>query len=378
MQQKTFRLTPFTDEEVPAAVQELFNHSGFLKGMETFVSKPFYNYILKAKDNIKTIDELQQRLIVPFIELVERISITNLSVSGLDGLMPNEKYLFISNHRDIVLDSAFLNVVLYRNGRKTSQIAIGDNLMAHPISELMFRLNKSFVVKRSGTMRELYHASVELSKYIQHLISYNKEAVWLAQRQGRAKDGNDETQEGLIKMLSLGAEKPLKEHFQALKIVPVAITYEYDPCAVQKTQEFLNKRANPDYKKSFREDLQYILQGIRGAKGRVHFHFGKPLNDQLEILDDGDNDKQRLNTIREMVDKTIHQNYQLHPVNYIAYDLLHESQKYQSFYTEKEWHYHNFFFNRQIRQLKTEEMEEGREYLLGIYANPVINGRKWF
>jgi hypothetical protein len=170
-------------------------------------------------------------------------------------LRRDEKYLFISNHRDIVLDSAFLNLVLFEHGFETSRIAIGDNLMKKRISELLFRINKSFVVRRGGSPRELYQHSLRLSEYIRDAITHKEDSVWIAQREGRAKDGDDRTQVGVLKMLGLSGGRNLKEHFRRLRIVPVAISYEYDPCGLLKTQEHLRKQSDPSYRKSFSVDL---------------------------------------------------------------------------------------------------------------------------
>jgi hypothetical protein len=197
--------------------------------------------------------------------------------------------------------------------------------------------------------------------------------VWIAQREGRAKDGNDRTQVGLLTMLSLSGKNDLKKHFQEVKIVPVAISYEFDPCGLLKTQEYLNIQNDPNYVKSFQKDVENMLTGIKGPKGRVHFHFGKPLEEELEVLDTLPNSKKQLEAVAAMIDQSIHLNYRLHPVNYVAYDLLHGDTTFSDKYTEQEREKLTLFFDHQIKVLKPEEQAAGRKYLLEMYANPLVN-----
>ncbi len=377
MQEKEISLDLYTDEEVQQGIQEVFQHEKFITGMKAFLPEELYQHIIKAKDNVQSIYDFQANITRPFLKTIQQISISELSVSGLENLNKEDKYLFISNHRDIVLDSAYLNLLLFENQISTSQIAIGDNLMKNRASEILFRINKSFVVKREGTPRELYAHSLELSKYIQRMISEKVDSVWIAQREGRAKDGNDRTQPGLLKMISLSGGKLLKEHFQNLNVVPVAISYEFDPTGLLKTQEFLNKKRDPDFKKSFKEDLNNMLLGIRGEKGKVHFDFGKPLNEELEVLDTAKNSKQQMEFLTNIIDRSIHINYHLNPANYVAYDWLHDSTDFVNEYSKEEKEKHTQFFQAQIDQLAENEQEEGLRYLLEMYANPVVNANQY-
>lgn len=377
MQENEISLELYTNQEVQQGIQEIFQHEKFMAGMKAFLPEELYNYISKTKDEVQSIYDFQANITRPFLKTIKQISIDELSVSGLENLNKEDKYLFISNHRDIVLDSAYLNLLLFENQISTSQIAIGDNLMKNRTSEILFRINKSFVVKREGTPRELYAHSIELSKYIQRMILEKVDSVWIAQREGRAKDGNDRTQPGLLKMISLSGGKMLKEHFQNLKVVPVAISYEFDPTGLLKTQEFLNKKRDPNFKKSFKEDLNNMLLGIRGKKGKVHFNFGKPLNEELEILDTAKNSKQQLEFLTNIIDRSIHTNYQLNPVNYVAHDWLHESTDFADKYSIEEKEKYTQFFQSQIDQLAEEESKEGLQYLLSMYANPVLNANQY-
>jgi len=377
MQATPFRLEPFRDDEIEAAIAELFSYPAFIEGMKLFLPEPLQQQIMQAKDHIHTANDFQSKLVAPFLKVIQKISMKELSAGGFEHLQKEERYLFISNHRDIVLDSAFLNIVLFERGFETSQIAIGDNLMMHRISELLFRINKSFVVRRTGSARELYSASLQMSNYIQQLITQKAASVWIAQREGRAKDGNDRTQVGLLTMLSLSGKNDIKQHFQNLNVVPVAISYEYDPCALLKTQEHLNKLADPEFKKSFKQDVEYMLTGIKGQKGRVHFHFGDVLTEALEALGEENNSKKQLEMLAEMIDQSIHQNYYLWPVNYIAYDLLNGSETYRTQYNEEELKWHIEFFEAQITKLQNDVDGAGRKYLLEMYANPVINAKSY-
>lgn len=363
----------YSDAEASAAIQELFSYPSLLHGMQAFLPAALHEHILRVKDEVRSVRDFQEKIAHPLFKAIERESIAKLTASGLENLNASDQYLFISNHRDIILDSACLNVVLFERGFRTSQIAIGDNLMRHRISELIFHINKSFVVKRSGTPMELYRYSVRLSDYIRRQIAEKTDSVWIAQREGRAKDGDDRTQTGLLKMLSLSAEGDLKSHFRKLRIVPVAISYEYDPCDLLKAQEFLNKRADPAYKKTFDEDVQHMLLGLKGQKGAVHFHFSAPLDAELDVFDTEPSAKKQLDLLANLIDRQIHSHYQLCPVNFLAHDLLTGTPTYSDRYSAEQREQLTAFFETRFASLKQDEEGLGREYLLRMYANPVIN-----
>ena len=356
-------------------LKELFGYERFVEGLKAFLPESLFNHIMETKDRVNTIEGFQTDIILHILNLIEQISIRELSSGGLEYLDPKKQYLFISNHRDIVLDSAFLNTTLFKRGFRTSQIAIGDNLMRHRISDLIFRMNKSFVVKRTGSPTELYKYSVLLSEHIRTQITEGIDSVWIAQREGRAKDGNDRTQTGLLKMLTLGQQGDLKSFFRSLNIVPVAISYEFDPCDLLKAQEFVNKKNNPDYKKSFEEDLQHILLGLRGQKGRVHFEFGKPLKEELDVFDELPNSKKQLEALAGIIDRSIHKNYALHGINEIADKLLREDDSPCIRCDEGEDSTLMDYFLRKKQQLQNDTDGSGYRYLLGMYANPLINAQ---
>lgn len=220
---------------------------------------------------------------------------------------------------------------------------------------------------------ELYRYSVQLSEYIWRQITEKIDSVWIAQREGRAKDGDDRTQVGLVKMLSLSTKTDLKTFFRSLKVVPVAISYEYDPCDLLKAQEFLNKQASPDFKKTFEEDVQHMLLGLKGNKGAVHFHFSTPLHTELDDFDAVPNAKKQLELLAEMIDRRIHLDYTLRPVNYVAHDLLTKTSEFSNRYSIEDRAPILAYFEQRFRLLKNDPAGLGQEYLLKMYANPLIN-----
>lgn len=363
----------YSDEEAKAAIQELFSFQSLVQGMKAFLPEALYERFMVEKDQVNSVRDFQEKIAYVLFKGIEKESISKLSAGGLNHLDPSQQYLFISNHRDIILDSAFLNVVLFERGFRTSQIAIGDNLMRHRISELIFHINKSFVVKRSGTPMELYRYSVLLSDYIHRQITEKIDSIWIAQREGRAKDGDDRTQVGLVKMLSLSAKDDLKTYFREMRIAPVAISYEYDPCDLLKAQEFLNKRANPEYKKTFEEDVQHMLLGLKGHKGAVHFHFSAPFNFELDAFDAIPSSKKQLEFLAEMIDQRIHQHYKLHPINYVAQDMLTKTNAFSNYYSAEDREKVSAYFEQRFKLLTNDDEGLGREYLLKMYANPLLN-----
>jgi hypothetical protein len=366
-------LAKLPDHSVRPYLTELFGYPHFTAGLQAYLPEAVYKAVVRELEFTDSITEFQARIILKILKYIEITSISKLTSGGFEILSPKERYLYISNHRDIVLDSAYLNTTLFERGYETSQIAIGDNLMRHRISELIFLINKSFVVKRSGTPMELYRYSVDLSNYIHEQVAQGKDSVWIAQREGRAKDGNDVTQPGFLKMLSLANQGDQKVHFKSLRIVPVSISYEYDPCDLLKAQEFLNKKANPEYKKNFQEDVQHMMLGLRGHKGRVHFQFSAPLDTALDALDEQPNAKKQLELLGNIIDRNIHANYRLHAINAVAHDLLHGTKLAEKQYTSNEIAFNTKYLEEKAQQLTGDTDGSGRSYLLGMYAKPLEN-----
>ncbi|HLV53211.1 MAG TPA: 1-acyl-sn-glycerol-3-phosphate acyltransferase [Cryomorphaceae bacterium] len=299
-------------------------------------------------------------------------TVRQLTVEGLDDKNKDRARLYISNHRDIILDSAILNVALFEAGFGTIETAIGNNLLSDELVADLTKLNKNFVVKRNTGAREFYENSMLLSAYIRDTIVNRGSGVWIAQREGRTKDGMDKTQPGLLKMLGMKCEDSLRQCFRELKVTPVAISYEYDPCDVLKIPELKAISREEKYQKAPNEDFRSILTGIIGDKGRVHLKVGKTLDEELEALADFPSQNDKLRVLGEIIDKQIFTHYKLWPTNYIALDLAEGTNAYRDFYTDEERRY---FEDRMAERLAKADLneEEDRRMLLNMYANPVKN-----
>lgn len=369
-------IRPFHDDEVGSVIEKLCNEPYFVRMIPAlFPSLPVEAVVAKLK-TVKSIEEFQVEFIIPFLSHLTKISTDGVTSSGLENLDKNKSYLFITNHRDIILDSAFLNVQLHNNGFKTTEIGIGDNLLIYEWITDVVKLNKSFIVKRGLPVRQMMEASATLSAFIRDSIVNQGQNIWLAQREGRSKDGNDQTQGSVIKMLNLsGHSSSMVDNIKELHLVPVAISYEYDPCDYLKAYQYQQKRDNPEYKKSQNEDLTHMSMGLYGKKGRVHFSFGTPIDAELgEITETNKNVQVQL--IAEIIDKQIHQNYHLWPGNYISYDMLEKSDRFRSKYTDEEKQVFLHFVNEHICRLENADRDFIYEMILKMYANPVYNQYK--
>ena len=325
--------------------------------------------------------EFQQKIMAPLVGGILAKTSDGITFSNMECLDKDTPYLHITNHRDIVLDASFLNLELWRNGFPTSEVAIGNNLLAFNWIETLVKLNKSFIVKRDTTTKGRLAAAIQLSHYIHFAINQKHESIWIAQRQGRAKDSNDLTQDSLVKMLTIGGEcaNPI-ESLKKLNIAPVSLSYEFDPNDYLKATEFLMKKKNPDFKKSQNDDVISMLTGIRGFKGRIHFEFTPCINDQLDQIPADLEKQEKIHRVCHIIDKAIHANYHLYPCNYIAYDRLNGTNTYADMYTESDIAYFNKYLNRRIEKVKVHTNDEEkafmRERILEMYANPLINKNK--
>ena len=284
-------------------------------------------------------------------------------------------YLFISNHRDIVLDSAILDLMLHEaHFPTTCEIALGDNLLIYPWIKILVRMNKAFIVRRSLKAKEMLESSVLMSRYMHYSITEKKENIWIAQREGRAKDSSDHTQDSVLKMLALGGEGTIVEKLKALNIVPLTISYEYDPCDYLKAQEFQLKRDDPSWKKSKQDDLDNMRIGIFGFKGHVHYHTSTPVNTWIDELKDLPK-TEVYKEIAQRLDKAIHAGYKLYPGNYIAYDELNGTSTFSQHYDEREKNVFDKYVSQQIAKIDIPNKDEAflRERILTMYANPVVN-----
>ncbi|MCC8359804.1 1-acyl-sn-glycerol-3-phosphate acyltransferase [Salinimicrobium sediminilitoris] len=362
----------YDDAEVQGALKDYVRHP-MIKGLLQFT---FPNVAFeKVEEKVlscNSIRDFQTKIIYHTVQMVLSKSSEGLSYSGFDQLDKNESYLYISNHRDIVLDTSLLNCVLYEADLKMTASAIGDNLVKKPFLLALSRLNRNFLVTRGVSPREMLKSSQKLSEYIRKLLLEEKRSVWMAQREGRTKDGNDHTQQGVLKMLAMAkGDDSVAEYFGKLKVVPVAISYEFDPTDVLKLPEILAKRMEQIYIKSANEDFKSILKGALGNKGRIHIAAGEPISTEAlkEIEAKAGSVNEQLQVLTASIDRRIHYNYKLWPANYIAFDLLNGSSMFEEFYNTKQ---KRQFERRLTRRVDFKNALEVNSYLL-MYANPVIN-----
>jgi Acyltransferase. len=332
------------------------------------------NFWLDEFNNIHSINDFQNRIISHTVRQILNKSSDGLSTSGFDKLDKNTAYLFISNHRDIVLDTSLLNLVLLDNGLMLTASAVGDNLIQNSFINILAKLTRNFLVQRDLPIREQLSSSKLLSEYIYDLLKKKNRSVWIAQREGRAKDGNDFTQQGILKMLAMaGGDIPLIDFFKSLKIVPLSISYEYDPTDALKLPQLMAKSRNETYAKDDNEDFKTILSGALGQKKHIHLHAGNILNEELDnIASQYENKNKQLQAIAQVIDDSIIKNYKLWPTKYIAYDLLHKTDRYSEHYTKEE----KQLFERRLEMRIDSSDETLKNSFLEMYANPVTNKAK--
>ncbi len=368
-------IRPFNDSEVNPNLQLLLNDNQF-NGILQFLfrDKDRIAQMKYAITNIHSVKELQLGLMYKLIEdLIIKKSTDGLFASGLENLDKNTSYLFISNHRDIVLDSALMNYIIAREGMNTTEIAIGNNLLIEKWIDIIVKLNRAFVVRRNLPIRELLVASKKLSEYIRLDITGKNSSVWIAQREGRTKDGNDKTQTALIKMLNLSNSGGVIEGFKELKIVPLSISYEVEPCGFSKVDEMYKKRTE-GYEKTQEDDLKSMGEGLIRKKGRVHFGFGQPINPEIDLLDAAEPVQSQIEKIADIIDRQIYSNFKLWPNNYIAEDILNNSKANSSKYTTEQFDAFTDMLN-EANAVIPGDKNVIREMFLQMYVNPILNKR---
>lgn len=366
-------IRPYEPEEMKQAFEDLLDDRQFqvvLKGFAPWLPKSVRNGLLRlAFTGVKTPLDFQKRFMKPVVNYIIRKHTDGCSFDDAKLGDYESRFTFVSNHRDIVLDSAFLDVKLVNAGYPTTvEIGIGDNLLIYPWIKRLVRMNKAFTVRRGLSLRETLAASQLMSRYIHYAVTQKKENIWIAQREGRAKDSDDRTQESVLKMMAMGGD--LKE----LNIVPLTISYEFDPCDYLKAQEFQMKRDNPGFKKSKQDDLDNMKTGILGYKGRVTYHCGTPVNTWLdEIADMPKNEF--FSELAHRMDREIHRGYTLYPCNYIAYDELNGSRSQASHYNEADHQRFETYLAGQLEKIRIADKDEPflRQKMLEMYANPVKN-----
>jgi 1-acyl-sn-glycerol-3-phosphate acyltransferase len=369
-------IRPLTNDEVKEAIEDLIVSKDFERAFRYIKADLNWDEFSQLMRTFRTKEEFKAVLAYDFVMMVAKNTTFSLTVSGRSRLPEGHiPCTFISNHRDIVLDAAFLNVMLYDVGYGMTQVAIGDNLLISPWIERLVRLNNSFIVKRSVSGRQQLEASVLLSAYIHHTIKETKESVWIAQREGRAKDSDDKTQSSILKMLNMGGDKDIVSNLMALNIVPVAISYEFDPCDFLKAKEFQQKRDNPDFVKSKRDDLLNMETGILNNKGRVHLTIGSPINSRLSQLGKYTDKNELYTLIATVIDKEIYKHYRFYPCNYVAYDMLTNTGRFSSNYGQKDKKQFETYLQNQLDKIMCPNKDEAylRTKILEMYTNPLKN-----
>ncbi|MBQ7734952.1 MAG: acyltransferase [Bacteroidales bacterium] len=371
MDQNFDELRPYYDSEMPAAIRRVAA-SPYLPAISAFLfpEKPeeeVRQLLLKSQNTL----DFQKNIMLPAIHSIVDQTSSGLGCSGVDSLKDGTKRMFIANHRDILLDAAILQILLLDNGMDTSEITFGSNLMKGELVVDIGKMNKMFRIMRGGTVKEFYKSSMEVSSYMRYAILQKKQSVWIAQRNGRTKDGADKTDMAVLKMFALSSDKPFFENMQELHITPIVVSYEYEPCDFMKTQELFITRYQK-YEKEPDEDLQSILHGIRQFKGHIHFVFTEAITDEeLRYCDRFDRNR-KFQQLAQIIDRRIYDNYRLWPTNYIAHDLLNQSYRYRSHYTEEQRKHFMDYMDEGLKNLIGEEAEL-RDIFLHIYATPVDN-----
>lgn len=370
-------IRPLNNSEVKDAIEKLVANEDFERALRYIKPNLNWEEFSVAMRACKTKEEFKSTLGYEAVMTVAKNTTFSLTISGRSRL-PKDKAActFISNHRDIVLDASFLNAMLYDVGYGMTQVAIGDNLLIRPWIETFVRLNNSFIVKRGVSVRQMLEVSKTLSAYIHHAIKEVKESIWIAQREGRAKDSDDRTQGSVLKMLGIGGDKEdLLSNLMDLNIVPVAISYEFDPCDFLKAKEFQMKRDDPDYVKSQRDDLLSMETGILNNKGRVHFTITSPINDSLAKLDKDMEKNELVSAIASVIDREIYKNYRFYPCNYVAYDWLNGTRRFHEHYGPKDKKQFEEYIQGQLDKIVLPNKDEAflRKKLLEMYSNPLKN-----
>lgn len=366
----------FRDDEYREKMAGLLNEPDFKKVISVVMPEVNFEQFAQQLLCLNSVNEFQAHVIIPFIRGLLQKTTKVLDYQGVEYLDKGRDYLFMSNHRDIVIDPTFLCYALYTSGLDSCEIAIGNNLLIYQWISDLVRINKSFIVKRNTGIREALEAARQLSAYIDYVINEKHQSVWIAQREGRAKDSNDRTQEALIKMLTLSGEGSLLEKLLRLNIAPVAISYEYDPCDSLKAFELLQKHKDPNWKKGPKDDLVSMQTGIMGYKGIVNYTFTPCINDQLALIDSSLDKASVLQSVTQIIDRNIHLNYRIYPNNYIAYDALNGTTRFEKEYTADEKTQFEAYLQKQIARVAHLEGEDYAfvyERMLVMYANPLIN-----
>lgn len=368
-------IRPYYDSEVNDGIRSVIHHP-MMKALMNFTFPDVEEKVwIDQLQKTHSIRDFQINFVYHSVQKVLERSSDGLTTSGFEKLEKNTSYLFISNHRDIILDTSLLNVALYQHGLVMTASAIGDNLVKKDFLLKLSKLNRNFLVQRGLPPRELLQSSKLMSEYIGQLLLRENRSVWIAQREGRTKDGNDATHQGVLKMLGMGSdEQNVMDYFKKIKIVPVSISYEYDPTDALKMPQLMAEANNEVYIKEKNEDFITLLSGIMGQKKRIHMHVGDILQTEIDQLkQQEDNSNRQIQALAQVIDDSILSSYKLWPTNFIAYDLMHNTNQYRHLYTEEE----KSLFERRLEMKIDANNPKMVESFLAMYANPVTNKMKY-
>jgi 1-acyl-sn-glycerol-3-phosphate acyltransferase len=368
-------IRPFYDTEINEGILKVIDHP-MMKALMNFCFPGVDDEIWKDQlRKTHSIRDFQCNFIYYGVKQVLEKSSEGLTTSGFEKLEKNTPYLYISNHRDIVLDTTLLNASLFEHGLLMTSSAIGDNLVKKPFLRILAKLNRNFLVQRGLTPREMLCSSKLLSEYIAQLLLHENRSVWIAQREGRTKDGNDETNPAVLKMIAMASdETDLMDYFKKIKIVPVSISYEYDPTDALKMPQLIAESNNEIYIKEKNEDVMTLLSGIIGQKKRIHIHIGDVLETEIDdIKENFDTSNKQIQALAQVIDDSILSNYKLWPTNYIAYDILNNTDTFSYLYTENE----KLLFERRLEMRIDHANPVAKQGFLDMYANPVVNKLKY-
>ncbi len=365
-------ISPYTDAEAAEALSKLAEYPLLARVSQQFFPEESPDFLKNLLKKIKTIDDFQILVMQKFVRWVLEHTAHNFSYDGVSNINPEKRFLALSNHRDIILDPAITQLVLYNNGIPLTEIAVGDNLITNKTIEYLIRSNRMIKVVRGISARELYLSSQLLSKYIRLNITEQRSSIWLAQRQGRTKNGYDVTEQGLLKMLDMSGTKDFQQNFEELNIIPMSISYEYEPCDILKARELVISRKHK-YVKAEGEDFNSIMVGIMSQKGNVHLNIGKPLTSEeiaaASLCDKND----RYQKIRHAVDLRVIEGYKLWKNNYVAYDIANHGFKYSDMYSRSDVDQFVSYMEHKLDTVAQQvNREDIRRIFLDIYANPVV------
>lgn len=368
-------IRPYYDEELPQILEELIADPAFQKAASGAIPNVPFEILAQKMRACKSKLDFQKAFCYGILWKIAADYTDGLTLDHTALPDQTKAYTYISNHRDIILDSGFLSILLVDQGMDTVEIAIGDNLLIYPWIKKLVRVNKSFIVQRALTMRQMLESSARMSRYMHYTILEKNQSIWIAQREGRAKDSNDRTQDSVLKMLAMGGEGDIIDRLLEMNIAPLTLSYEYDPCDFLKAREFQLKRDIEGYKKATQDDLINMKTGLFGYKGRVHFQVAPCINDELAEMDHTLPKTELFARVSALIDKRIHANYRIYSGNYVAHDLLSGTTHFAANYTSEEKQRFEQYLEQQLEKIQIPNKDTVflREKLLLMYANPLTN-----